>query len=482
MTISLHAGLKQSPRLVMNQTLKQAIELLQLSTVELYEKITLELAENPLLEEEAPVSAPSMDESGLARGVDHILAGDETDLSTVEEREIDFCDTSDSGTVDNEEINKRNKYLETLITREESLAEHLLWQARLAARTEADLDLYQVIITSLDGNGFLGTDFQLFIKESGYAEDDVGRALSAIQLFDPVGCAVPGVRESLIVQCRHYFSTETLLVRILADYFEEFEHLDYKKIARSLNLPVSRIMEQGKIIHNLDPYPGAHHCSGVIRYIIPDVEVRLVDGEIIVSLNDDWIPPLRISSYYKSLLKKKNIEKELRDYIQDKMQSARHLMKNIASRRNTILRVARSIMEHQREFLARGPGHLKPLTHSDIAAEVDMHESTVSRVTSNNYVQTAWGALDLKCFGRSRINAGCNDLDASSDKVMRLMRDIIEREDSGRPHSDEEIVSILGKAGVRVARRTVAKYRGMLHIPPSHKRKKINLIKAGESI
>jgi RNA polymerase sigma-54 factor len=480
MAISLQTGLKQSPGLVMNQTLKQAIELLQLSTVELHETIARELAENPILEEDAAQPAPPLQGADLSTGVSHILSGDETSLSGVDERAIDLCDTSDSGIINDDEIDKRTRLLETLITREESLAEHLMWQARLAARTEAELELYQIIITSLDGNGFLCKDFSRLVAESGHGEDTIRELISSVQLFDPVGCAASDVRESLIIQCRHYYSSDSLLVLILTEYFPEFEQMDYRKIARSLNLPLRGIMEKSKVIQNLDPYPGSHYCGEAVRYIIPDVEVRLVDGEIIVSLNDDWIPAIRINPFYRTLLKKKNIEKKLREYIQDKMQSAQHLMRNIASRRNTILRVVRSIMEHQRDFLARGPGHLKPLTHSDIAVELRLHESTVSRTTSNKYVQTVWGLLSLKCFFVSRLRSECNGPEASSDKVMRLIRDVIEREDSARPYSDEKIVAILGNANVRVARRTVAKYREILHIPPSHMRKKINLIKQGE--
>jgi RNA polymerase sigma-54 factor len=193
MAISLQTGLKQSPGLVMNQTLKQAIELLQLSTVELHETIARELAENPILEEDAAQPAPPLQGADLSTGVSHILSGDETSLSGVDERAIDLCDTSDSGIINDDEIDKRTRLLETLITREESLAEHLMWQARLAARTEAELELYQIIITSLDGNGFLCKDFSRLVAESGHGEDTIRELISSVQLFDPVGCAASDV-------------------------------------------------------------------------------------------------------------------------------------------------------------------------------------------------------------------------------------------------------------------------------------------------
>ncbi len=266
----------------------------------------------------------------------------------------------------------------------------------------------------------------------------------------------------------------------MADCFEHFEKLDYKKIAGTLGMAMADVLEKTKMIQNLDPYPGRQYSNRTIRYIVPDIDVRLVDGEIIVGLNDDWVPGLRINSYYISLLKKKNIEKKLRDYIQDKMQSARYLVKNIANRRATILRVVESIMKRQREFLEKGPGHLHPLTHSEVARELGLHESTVSRATSNKYVQTGWGVFDLKYFFVSRLKAGQNSAEVSSDEAMNLIRDVIERENAERPYSDEEIVRILGKAGMHVARRTVAKYRGILNIPTSGRRKKINKIKTEE--
>ncbi len=217
-------------------------------------------------------------------------------------------------------------------------------------------------------------------------------------------------------------------------------------MAKSLDVPQKEIIEKSKIIQGLDPYPGRQYSNRAIRYIVPDLDVKLVDGQIIVTINDEWVPRIRINSRYISMLRKKNIEKNLRDYIQDRVISARHLLRNIANRRNTILRVVGSIMERQREFLARGPGHLKPLTHGEVAEDVNLHESTVSRVTSGKYVQTVWGVHDLKYFFVSRLKSTGSD-EASSDEVMRLIRDIVQSEDAESPRSDEDIARIIGKAG-----------------------------------
>ncbi|OHD63563.1 MAG: RNA polymerase sigma-54 factor [Spirochaetes bacterium RBG_13_51_14] len=481
MAISLQTGLKQTQKLAMTQSLKQAIELLHLSNIELYERISNELLDNAVIEEEpASALAPNAGESDLITAIISNLSGDESTHVRDEERYVCFDDASDTGFSGGKDDDKKRQYLENLTALEESLSEHLLWQARLTARDANELEIYQTIITSLSENGFLDHDPGELFSGSGFARGQIDSALAVIQLFDPVGCAVHNVRESLRVQCCYFYPTDTVLQKIVTDYFELLEKLDYDKIARSINIPPAKVLEKSRIIHSLDPFPGRQYSRWKTRYIIPDMDVKLIDGAIILVLNDDWIPGLRVNSYYISLLKKKNIEKKLRNYIQDKMQSARYLIRNIDNRRNTILKVASAIMEHQREFLERGPGHLKPLTHGEVAKEVKLHESTISRVASNKYVQTSWGVFDLKYFFASRLrSAGYSD-DTSSNTVMNLIRDIIERENAAAPHSDEDIARILGKAGLQVARRTVAKYRGIMRISPSNVRKKINKIKTEE--
>jgi RNA polymerase sigma-54 factor len=481
MAISLQTGLKQTHKLGMTQSLKQAIELLQLSTIELYEKITSELVDNPVLEEEGGyATSPASGEGGASEGAVRDVIADETRLARADERNLQYDDGSDQGYATAEDDDRKRHTLENYYAHEESLVEHLLWQARLTVRDEKEYCVYEAIITSLDENGFLPENASELFASCDCGPGDIEKALSVIRLFDPVGCAVRNVGESLGVQVAHFYPEDTVLAKIVGECFELMEKLEYQKISRMLAIPLPDIMEKSKIIQMLDPYPGRQCSNRTIRYIIPDIDVKLVDGEIIVGLNDDWVPGLRINSYYISLLKKKNIEKKLQDYIQDKMQSARYLMKNIATRRNTIMRVAGSIMKRQKEFLERGPGHLKPLTHGEVAKELNIHESTVSRVTSNKYVQTSWGVFDLKYFFVSRLKSANGSEVSSSDEVMNLIRDIVAREKAAAPYSDEAIVRILGKAGVTVARRTVAKYRGILDIPPSNMRKKINKIKPEE--
>jgi RNA polymerase sigma-54 factor len=479
MNNSLHTGLRQSHKLVITQFMQQTIKLLQLSTIELYEKISQELSENPVLEGEYSGPLPTAQGDDCVTDSNRNLSGEDPDFSSSDEAGSDISDASGTVTGNGKDSGRRKEYPGTAIIREETLAEHLMSQAHLMARTEKELNLFETIITSLNQNGFLNSDPGLLAGE-GNPDPELERTVSAVQLLDPVGCGVSGVRESLIVQCRYFNPQDTLLICILKEHFEDFEKLNYSKIAKSLDLPEDIIAGKCGIIRNLNPYPGRQYSNGAIRYIIHDVDVKLVDNEIIISVNDDWVPAVRISKYYVNLLKKKNTEKKARDYIQDKMRSANVFIKAIAGRRNTISIIIRAIMEHQRDFLVKGPGHLKPLTCREIAEAVRMHESTVSRATCNKYVQTSWGVFDLKDFFVSQTKEGGAGPNASADKVKRLMRDIVGQENPARPCSDEEIVAILKKAGVRVARRTVAKYREMMDIPPAHKRKKINKYKTEE--
>jgi RNA polymerase sigma-54 factor len=236
------------------------------------------------------------------------------------------------------------------------------------------------------------------------------------------------------------------------------------------------VREKGRIVQSLNPYPGREFSHDVTRFIIPDVEVRFENGEIIIIFSDEYIPRIRVSSVYMRMLAKKNIDKKLKEYIRDKMGAAKQLMKNIAGRRETIEKVVRAVMMHQTAFLERGPGHLKPLTYAKIAEIVGCHESTVSRVSSNKFMRCQWGTFELRYFFASKIRSGA-DLH-SSDEALSLIRDIVARDKPESPLSDDEIAVYMEGAGVSVARRTIAKYRDILNIPSSNKRKRLNLLKA----
>jgi len=487
MAASLQLGLKQSHKLVITQSLRQSIEMLQYSTVEIAEKISEELITNPAIEEDQQKqqqTTPNEDISLLST-LNRDLSGDESFSNRSEDRQNIFGDSSDSGySVPHGDDDRKRQYIENAVAHRETLTEHLLWQARLSSGDENEYLIYQGIITSFDNNGFFMGSLTDFAEEQGIDLKKIEEILLIIQSFDPIGCGVRNVQESLIVQCRCFYPDDQVMDRILNDFFVDLEKLNYETISKKLNIPVKLVIEKSRIIQSLDPFPGTNYSTGEIKYIIPDVDVKLVDAEIIVTLNDDWVPNISVSKYYINLLKKKNIEKKQHDYIQDKVQSARSFIKNITSRRDTIIKVVNSIMRYQRDFLENGPGNLKHLTHFDVAEEIGMHESTVSRVTSNKFIQTSWGVFGLKYFFVSKIKSiDLSDSEEhSSDEVKSLMLDVIEKESRSKPLSDEEIVRILRDKGVDIARRTVAKYRSILNIPSSSKRRKINMIKLEESL
>jgi len=470
MKSGLNLGLKQTQKLVMTQTLRQSIEMLQMTNLELSELISQEFLENPILEE----ASSSQNEDYLEEKLNQNLNGEEGDADSPEKDIYD--DPNESGINKHYEDEDKNRlYIENAVTTRESLKEHLLWQATMTADTTESFSMYEEIITMLDDDGFI--DENLF---NSINYKDKFEIIDTIRNFDPVGCAAFSIKQTLYIQARYYFPEDPLLHTILGEHFDDIEKLDYGRISKDLAIPESVVIEKSKILHNLNPFPGRSYSGREAKPVIPDVEVKLVDDEIIVTLNDDWIPGIKLSTYYINLLKKKSVDKEQREYINSRLQSAMALLKNISSRRDTILKVTSAIMTSQKDFLVQGPGHLKYLTHHDIAGEVSVHESTVSRVSSGKYIQTPWGVFEMKYFFVSRLkNTGDNsDDDQSSDQVRMLIQDIINNENPENPFSDEEVVNLLKEKGITVARRTIAKYRDILNIPASNKRKKINMIKS----
>lgn len=473
---------KQTQKLTLTHQLIQSIELLQLSNLELVEKIANELLENPVLEEDPSLmqQTSTQDEGELISRVTRELSGDAPVYEKREEEERIYENSGDStySAINGEDRNRR--FIENAVAHEETLKEHLGTQARLIAKDKEEFMLLENVITSIDDNGFLTSDIEVIAGESGVTQERLNEIITIVNYLDPVGCGVRTVREGLLIQAKHYYPQDKVLFSIIKDYFADFEKLCYEKIARALNITPAEVIEKGRLVQNLDPFPGRQYTSQKTKYIIPDVEVRYVDGEIFVTLNDDWIPGIRINSYYRDIIKKKGTDKKLHDYVKDKINSAKYLIKSIAGRRETILNVVSAIMEHQREFLSGGIGHLKPLIYADIANVVGMHESTISRVANNKFVQTPWGIFELKYFFVSRLKSSDNE-DHSSDEAMNYITHIIAEENPMHPVSDGEILEKLREKGIKLARRTVAKYRSILNIPSSIMRKKLNIIRHEEN-
>ncbi|MBN2039126.1 MAG: RNA polymerase factor sigma-54 [Spirochaetes bacterium] len=479
MDISARISLKQTNKLTLTQNLVQSIEMLQLSNVELAEKISLELAENPVLEEDnIAVQQPSnSSDSELFSSVGKELSGDDTSIKGREDwQEESGATTSYDASYDD----KKRNFIENAVAQKESLKEHLITQASLIAKDQSELFLLTSIITSLDDNGFLASGIEEIAKESNVNIDEIRNAVKIINDLDPIGCGAANISETLLIQAEKLYPDDEVLLQILKHHFLDLEKLNYGKIASALHITSAEVIRKSKLVHNLDPFPGVKYSLKKIRYIIPDIEVRYIDGEIIVGINDDWIPKIRINNYYKNLLKQKKIDDKIADYVKEKLNSATNLLRSISTRRESIIRVVTAIMEHQIDFLIKGTGHLKPLVYADIAQELGLHESTISRVSNNKFVQTPWGIFEIKYFFVSKLKSD-NIEDHSSDEVMSLIKEIIANENPSKPVSDAEILKELQKKDINVARRTIAKYRSILNISSSSVRKKLNLIKNEET-
>ncbi len=481
MAYSQRLDLKQSQKLVLTQTMRQGLEMLQMSSLELSDLIAVQLLENPALEEdlraEDEFSGPV--ESQIAEN----LSGT-SDTMSREEINGAYDDGTDSGysyTYQHDE--SKQNYIENAVSHHETLKDHLIWQARMTAESDSEYEIYLRVITSLDDHGFITQPLTELAESAGCSGKIFQEAVDRVRLFDPVGCAVPGIRESLLVQARHYFPDEPDAALILEKCFPELESLNYEKISAVTGLEVRRIIEMSRIIQKLDPFPARNFSSRSESYIVPDAEVLLVEGEPMVFLNDGWIPGIRLNSYCIDLLKNRKTEGETLLYLQEKVQEARSLLRNITGRRETLLKVVRAIVERQTEFFRSGPGNLRPLTHFEIAEITGFHESTVSRAVAGKYLQSHWGTFELKYFFVSRIRAVDDEPgeEASSDRVKYMIEELVKGESRSKPLSDEDIRIKLEEGGVNVARRTVAKYRGILNISSAAMRKKIYMIKSEES-
>jgi RNA polymerase sigma-54 factor len=484
MALELRQQLKLSQQLVMTPQLQQAIKLLQLSRMELVELVQQELEENPVLEEgaevepadeaesvEATIEEPVRDEGQVDNQVDEIK-GEEEGLGDIDWQTY-LESYSLGGTVASSyEDDEDRPSFENLLTRSGTLADHLMWQMTLTRFTEDEQRLSAEIIGNIDDDGYLQASVEDLAIETGASPDAIEELLLKIQEFDPPGVGCRNLQECLLVQLRHLGLEGTLADRILSEQIDALEKRNYPLIAKALGVPIDEVFAAAKFIATLDPRPGSPFGEEDVHYIAPDIFVHKVGSEYVVVLNEEGLPNLKINSFYRSALAgSTEVDKETGDYIQEKMRGAVWLIKSIHQRQRTIYRVAKSILKFQRKFLDLGIEHLKPLVLRDVATDIDMHESTISRVTTNKYMQTPRGLFELKYFFNSGISTTGGDSVASESVKMKI-KEIISGENPKKPFSDQKIVVLLHEVGIDIARRTVTKYREMLGVGSSTERKR----------
>ncbi len=465
MAIKISQGLKlkQSQKMSMTPQLQQAIKLLTLTHLEMTAHIAEELVENPVIEEmggEELLTVPEKTQE----------APDDFDWQSYVE--VYSSQNETIKTYDQSEKSEEAPNYENVVSQEMTLAEHLQWQLRMEDLSEIEWAVADMIIHNLNDDGYLSSSFEELIAEIGEKRELCFEIRDKISQLDPVGCACETLSECLLVQAKLDEERSPLLEKIIISHLPDLQNRNYAKIAKATGASEEMVIRVSDLLHNYHPKPGRLVASQYTHYIIPDVYVVQVGGEFVVQVNDEGVPRLRISKYYKQLLNQAEAQDETQKYIQEKLKSAVWLLKSIQNRQKTIYRVAKSIVAHQQKFFKKGPKFLRPLILKDIANEIGVHESTVSRVTSNKYMHTPIGMFELKYFFNSGVGGKDGGEDVSSEAVKYKIKEMIGSENPQKPLSDQKIVELLAREDLIVARRTVAKYREMLGIFSSSKRKK----------
>jgi RNA polymerase sigma-54 factor len=475
--------LKLSQKLIMTPSLQQAIKLLQLSKLELQEVLNQELLENPLLDESAEEAKPE-EQAEEVKAENEAAAEPQVETKEAEKEkdsfeEIDydayFQDYIEYGYNPRGMGEEHEEFpIENTLTRPPNLSDHLSWQLSMSDASPRTKEIAQFIIGNIDEDGYLRATDEEIANSGGFTDEEVQTAIRAVQSLDPIGVGARDLRECLLLQLRFLDVDAPLVEVIIRDHWDEFMQRKFVTLAKTLGIDMKTLEGIVELIKHLDPKPGRKYSNERAIYVEPDVYVHKVSDEYVIVLNEDGMPKLRINSGYRSMLNSMDSKSdgETVNYIKDKIRSAVWLIKSLDQRQRTIYKVAESIVKHQREFLEKGIDFLRPLVLRDVADDIQMHESTVSRVVSNKYMHTPRGLFLMKYFFHSGIDSDTGE-DISSLTVKKKIQSYIENEDPRKPLSDSKIMKILNDEGINIARRTVAKYRDELNIPSSTDRKQI---------
>ncbi len=472
MAIQMKQSLALRQTLKMTPQLQQAIKLLQLSRMELENEIVREMNENPVLEEGFEETA---NEAKAEQGEQENQNPETTTANQDPQKQDEFEWDSyfENQNRNRERVHSGNDEImnyENIIAAKQTLHDHLHWQASLYGFNEEELAFATMLISYINDDGYLGTPLEEIAKEEEVTVKDLEEILPFVQEFDPFGVGARDLQECLLIQAKQIQEDTKDFVILIKNHMKDLERKNYPAIAKEMGISIEEVIDMCKIINTMDPKPGSRFASNDTYYVTPDVYVYKVGEEFVVSLNEDGLPKLRISQFYKNMVQSKSKD-EAQTYIQDKLRSAIWLIRSIHQRQRTIYKTTESIVRHQQEFFEKGPAFIKPMILRDIANDIGMHESTISRVTTNKYVHTPQGIFELKYFFNSGISMDDGDSMASESVKLKL-KDLVDKEDPKKPLSDQKIVDLLKKDGIIIARRTVAKYRDILRILPSGKRKK----------
>jgi len=480
MALEQRLSVRMSQRLIMTPSLQQAIKLLQMSKLELVDEIQQELTENPVLEEaleEGPVAEPTENEPTPAEAAGKAETADAETADPFEHIDYESYFQDVEGTYVPRtpiETGEALPSFENTLAEKQDLAGHLIWQLDMSASTDRVKEIGRAIIGNLNEDGYLRASVPELQEMGGFSPEEIRSTLEMIQAFDPVGVACFDLIECLTIQLRHLGEEGSAAETIVRHHMDKLQNRRYKELAEVLGLPMDDLHAEIEIIKGLDPRPGQKYNIESSRYVVPDVYIVKIDDDYQVMLNEEGLPRLRISPVYRKMIERGgggNAPADAKEYVRNKLRSAFRLIKSLEERQRTIYKVAVSIVKHQREFLDYGIERMRPLVLKDVADDIGMHESTVSRVVNNKYMHTHRGLFELRFFFHSGIASVHGGDNVSSLTVKERIRKIVSAEDDKRPLSDAAIVKVLLGEGLQIARRTVAKYREELKIPSSGSRK-----------
>lgn len=472
-------NLKVAQKQILTPGLVQMVSVLALNKLELREMINQEMVANPMLEEVSE-EVPLLEELEKEKEREAAKANGASPESAPDGEAHDPFDEIDFGSFFKEYLDPGYKSpateayerpsFENFVTQPSTLTDHLEWQLSLSICTDAVREAGISVIGNLNEDGYLTATVEEIAESGGHTREDVEAALALIQEFDPVGVAARDLRECLLLQLRQVAPDNMLAQQIVSDHLKQLQNKQYREIARALDRPVKAVERAVELIRTLDPRPGQRYNKGETRLIEPDVAfVKMSDGYRVL-VNEDGLPQLRLSRHYRRLLEEDGVSRDVRNYVKERFASAIQLIKNIEQRKQTIVRVCEAIIRRQTEFLDKGIDYLRPMMIKEVAEEVGVHPSTVSRAVANKYAHTPQGVFELRYFFSEAVQ-GPSGSSTSLINLKRLVKKMIQEEDPTHPLTDDQIAQLLREKGICVTRRTVAKYREDMRIPSTHQRR-----------